>query len=243
MYQGNCLELMKQIEDNSVDLVLTDPPYGIDKEGIENDHSLEAYYSSLPEIYRVLKSGSFFVTFTSIGRLPEFFNNNPFDYRWMFIQYINNGMVRGSIGFNRYICVLIFQKGEAKITKPMQDVYEMSTSSQECAKREHPTQKDINVVRRLIETFSKPNDIVLDPFAGSGTTLIASKQIDRRYIGIEINQQYVDVCNRRLQQRRLMGGLLSSYEESIILVKRESSVDSQNSPPIHNKKLEEANFS
>ena len=200
MYQGDCLEMMKEIEDNSIDLVLTDPPYGIDKEGVENDHSLEAYYNSLPEIYRVLKENGFFVSFASIGNLPDFFRNNPFTYRWQYIVYINNGMVRGSIGFNRYISVLIFQKGEAKLTKPLLDVMEVSTSAQQCAKREHPTQKREDVCRKLIFALSQPDDIVLDPFAGSGTTLIASKQTGRRYIGIELNQLYVDVCNRRLYQ-------------------------------------------
>lgn len=207
IYQGDCLALIKQIDDESINLVLTDPPYGINKEGIANDDSLDTYYNILPEIYRVLQDRSFFICFVSIGRLPEFFNNNPFDYRWMFIQYINNGMVRGSIGFNRFICVLIFQKGDAKLTKPMQDVYEMSTSSQECAKREHPTQKDVNVVRRLIETFSKPEDIVLDPFAGSGTTLLGCKHIGRKFIGFELMQEYVDVANERLAQKTLMESL------------------------------------
>jgi len=203
IYQGDCLEIMKQIDDNSVDLILTDPPYGINKEGILNDNNLDIYYNSLPNLFRILKEGCFFVTFVSIGRLPEFFNNNPFDYRWMFIQYINNGMVRGGIGFNRYLCVLIFQKGDAKITKPMQDVYEMSTSSQECAKREHPTQKDVNVVRRLIETFSKKGDLVIDPFCGSGTTLIASKQIERNYIGIELDKSYCEIVEQRTTQKGL----------------------------------------
>ena len=203
IYCGDCLELMKQIPDGSIDCVITDPPYGINKEGVENDESLDTYYDSLPQMYRILKQNSFLITFASIGRLPEFFNNNPFDYRWMFIQYINNGMVRGSIGFNRYLCVIIFQKGDAKMTKPMQDVYEMSTSSQECAKREHPTQKDVKVIRKLIEGFTKEDDLIFDPFVGVGSVGVACKQKNRRFIGIEMNPDYVEIANKRLSQEVL----------------------------------------
>ena len=126
--QGNCIELMKELKDESVDCIITDPPYGINKEGILNDDSLDTYYKALPEIYRVLKDNRFFISFASIGRLPDFFKNNPFKFRWQYIIYINNGMVRGSLGFNRYMCILIFQKGEAKLNKQLSDAYETSTS-------------------------------------------------------------------------------------------------------------------
>ena len=172
--QGDCLKLMQDIPSESIDLILTDPPYGIDKEGILNDDSLETYYSALPEFYRILKNNAFFITFASIGRLPDFFKNNPFAYRWQYIIYINNGMVRGSLGFNRFMCILFFQKGEAKLKKQMSDVFECSTSSQQAAKRQHPTEKPIKVVRKLIDATTQEGDIVLDPFMGSGTTGIAA---------------------------------------------------------------------
>ena len=145
--QGNCIELMKQLEDESIDCIITDPPYGIDKEGIPNDNSLETYYKALPECYRVLKDNSFFITFASIGRLPEFFKNNPFKFRWQYIIYINNGMVRGSLGFNRYMCILIFQKGEANLNKQLSDVYETSTCAQQAAERDHPTERPLRFLQ------------------------------------------------------------------------------------------------
>jgi len=213
IYQGDCLELLKEIPDKGIDLVLTDPPYGINKDGVENDSDLEVYYNSLPELYRVLKEGGFFVTFASIGNLPDFFRNNPFNYRWQYIVYINNGMVRGSIGFNRYISVLIFQKGDAKLTKPLLDVIEVSTSAQQCAKRKHPTEKREDVCRKLILALSKPKDIVLDPFAGAGSILVSAKQTDRQFIGIELVKDYVDSAERKLCQKTMSEvSLLSSHD-------------------------------
>lgn len=165
---GDCKTLIKSIPDNSIDLILTDPPYGLNKEGITNDSNLNEYYSILPDCYRVLKDNTFFVTFCSIGNLPDFFKNNPFKYRWQYILYINNGMVRGSIGFNRYISVLIFQKGDAKIKVPMLDIMEVSTTSQSCSERVHPTEKRLDVVKKLMYGLSKENDTVLDMFLGGG---------------------------------------------------------------------------
>lgn len=200
IYNMDCIEGMKQIDDKSIDLVLTDPPYGINKEGITNDVDLTYYYKSLNEIYRVLKDNRFFVTFASIGNLPEFFKNNPFQYRWQYIVYINNGMVRGGLGFNNYQIVLIFQKGNAKLCKPIRDVKEVFTTSKQCSKRIHPTQKRKDVCLKLINAFSKENDVVLDLFSGSGITLICAKQLNRKFIGFEIEKKYYDASLKALSK-------------------------------------------
>ena len=64
---------------------------------------------------------------------------------------------------------------------------------------EHPTQKPIKLMHRIIEKFTKENDIIFDPYAGSGTTLVASKQLDRQFIGLEINKEYCNIANKRLK--------------------------------------------
>jgi DNA modification methylase len=198
IYNQDCIEKMKELPDKSIDLVFTDPPYGINKVGIKNDESLEVYYKSLPEIYRILKDNCFFITFASIGRLPDFFLNNPFRYRWQYIIYINNGMVRGSIGFNRYISVLVFQKGNAKIKKPLLDIFECSTSSKQCKERTHPTEKRLDAIKKLIPAFSKEGDIIIDCFCGTGNILLGSKELKRNFIGIEIDKKYCEIANNKI---------------------------------------------
>lgn len=64
----------------------------------------------------------------------------------------------------------------------------------------HPTQKSIRLMQTLIELVTSPGDVVLDPFAGSGSTLVAAKQLNRKYMGIEIEQSYVNICNDRLKE-------------------------------------------
>lgn len=73
--------------------------------------------------------------------------------------------------------------------------------------REHPTQKPLWLMRALIEQHTKPGDLILDPFAGSGTTLVAAKQLGRRAIGIEMNTEYAEAAVRRLAQGVLFGGV------------------------------------
>lgn len=65
--------------------------------------------------------------------------------------------------------------------------------------REHPTQKPVALMRWLVETYSNKGDIILDPYAGSGSTLLAAKEMGRGYIGIELQPEYVEVCKKRLE--------------------------------------------
>jgi site-specific DNA-methyltransferase (adenine-specific) len=69
--------------------------------------------------------------------------------------------------------------------------------------RYHPTQKPVELMKWILNKYSKPTDLILDPFLGSGTTAIAAKQIHRRYIGIEISQKYCDIARQRLGQEVL----------------------------------------
>jgi adenine-specific DNA-methyltransferase len=64
----------------------------------------------------------------------------------------------------------------------------------------HPTQKPLSVLLPLIETFSAPDSTVLDPFAGSGSTLLAAKMLGRNYIGMELDAKYHAIAERRLAE-------------------------------------------
>ena len=67
----------------------------------------------------------------------------------------------------------------------------------------HPTQKPLAVILPIIQASSNFGDLILDPFAGSGSTLVAAKQLGRRYIGIEISEEYCKIARERLKQEEL----------------------------------------
>lgn len=62
----------------------------------------------------------------------------------------------------------------------------------------HPTEKPVDLMEELIKSFSKENDVILDPFMGSGSTLVACNNLNRKYIGVELSEEYFDITKKRL---------------------------------------------
>lgn len=205
IYCVDCLEGLKRLDSESVDLILTDPPYGLNKKGIQNDTDLSVFYSTLPECYRVLKKDSFFITFFSTKYLPELFKNNPFNYFWQIVLYCPNGSVRSSIGYTKFMSVIIFKKGNPKIKKANKDIF-VDTPGRMVEPEEgyinHPTPKPTKFIKELLEIFSKEGDLILDPFIGSGSIAVACQDINRNFIGFEINKEYCELANKRLKIKK-----------------------------------------
>jgi len=199
----DCLEGFKLIPDKSIDLILTDPPYGLNKQGIKNDQDLSSFYSILPESRRVLKDNAFFITFFSTKFLPNIFENNPFQYFWNFVLYCPNGQVMSPIGFTKYMSCVVFKKGNPKMIKRGKDIF-VDTPGKMVEPDEgfinHPTPKPKTFIKEILNLFSKENDIVLDPFIGSGSTAVACKILNRNYIGFEINNDYCKLSESRISK-------------------------------------------
>ncbi len=199
----DCLKGIKKIPDGKVDLIFTDPPYGLNKTGIKNDENLETFYKVLPECYRVLKDDGFFITFFSTKFFPDVFENNPFNYYWNFVLYCPNGRVSSKIGFTKYMNCIVFQKGNAKIVKKGKDIF-VDTPGRMIEPDEgfidHPTPKPKTFIKEILLMFSKEKDIVLDPFIGSGSLAVACKQLNRRYVGFEIDKKYYKIANERVKK-------------------------------------------
>ena len=205
--QGDCLEIMDTFPSESVDLVVTDPPYGLNKVEIENDDNLDMFFMSLPKIYRLLKQNSWFITFFSLKYLPLCFRGNPFSYVWLgTIHHINRTFKAPSpVGFNVQINFVVFKKGSPKIYRQTRDViiqkggYDLGGMSSNRYGKQYEV-KPLHPIMKIIECFSKEGDIVLDPFLGSGTTAVACKNLNRKYVGIEISQKYFAIAQGRLER-------------------------------------------
>lgn len=200
---GDALNLIKLIPDNSIDAVLTDPPYGLNKNGVKSDADLSIFYKILPELHRVLKNNSFFITFFSTKFLPRLFENNPFKYFWQIVLYCPEGRVRSPIGQTKYMSVFIFKKGHPKIVRLGKDIF-IDTPGKMIEPDEgyidHPTPKPKHFIREILKMFTRENDIILDPFIGSGSTAIACIQLNRRFIGFEIDNTYWELAQKRLSK-------------------------------------------
>jgi len=198
---GDCLEILKELPDNSVDLVLTDPPYGINADkGVggfgaskTDKHYKDDWDKQTPdkkyfdEILRVSKNAIIFG--------GNFFTDKlPVNGHWIVWDK------KGDIAFNNPFgdCELAWTNINKKSVKKYTAIQQGFVTEEK--DRYHPTQKPLHLFKKILEDYSEKGQTILDPFLGSGTTVVACKQTNRNYIGIELSQEYVDIANKRLEQ-------------------------------------------
>jgi site-specific DNA-methyltransferase (adenine-specific) len=214
--QGDCLEVMKGIPDKSIDLILTDPPYGINfksawqtyQKRIENDGFndwLEILPKFLTEFKRILTDTGCCCCCGGGGKTPvtALFTIEAIKH----FNLIQTLIWRKFIGVGwkyrpSYETILVLSKSK--------DNYNFYDTSKKCSnvieginqeipcKGKHPTVKPVRLMKHLIEIHSNKDDLILDPFLGSGTTAVACKELGRRYIGIEISPEYCEIARNRV---------------------------------------------
>jgi len=238
---GDCVDILKQIPDNSIEMVITSPPYnvGIDY-GVDDRKSYSDYLEFckrwLNECYRILKSGgrialnlpstilqssSSRMAYLTLDYVLIMRDIGYLDREWITWLKMPKGEVPGkSTAWGSWcspscpylrdatevIVVMdkdshkrIDKKGENDITK--QEFMEYTTNCwyiQPEKDRSHPAPFPMELPRRLIKLYTWENDIVLDPFVGSGTTAYAAKLLGRNYVGIEINPTFAYMAINRL---------------------------------------------
>ena len=217
LYQGDCLEVMKNIPDKSVDLVLTDPPYNIARDNNFNTMGRAGIdfgewdkgadlFSYIDECSRVLTDNGSFVVFNdwkNLGDIARYAESLDFDTKDMLRLEKSNPMPRNRD--RRYItdyeCAIWFTKKKAKWTFNRQDAsYQRPKFVCSIDKGLHPTQKSLKLMQELIMIHSNEGDVVLDCFMGSGTTGVAAKNLNRNFIGIEMDEGYFKIAQERIEK-------------------------------------------
>ncbi len=207
---GDCLEVMKQMPDKCVDLVLTDPPYGIEyksnwgtnHELIANDNNLDWLSRFTLELSRVVKTDAHLYIFCNMNCLEQFKEefSRYFKLKNILVwdkQSFGAGDTTGAGYAPQYELVLFFSSGKNKLnSERIGEVIRVPRTFNEL----HPTQKPVELMKLLVSNSSNENEIVFDPFLGSGTTAVACKQLGRNYIGIELSEKYCAIANERLAQ-------------------------------------------
>lgn len=201
---GDCIQVMKDIPGQSVDLVVTDPPYlvsYVDREGgrIANDDNSQWVEPAFAEVYRVLKPDTFCVCFYGWNHAEKFLD------AWKIAGFTPVGhfvwvkRYASKVGFAqaRHEQAYLLVKGHPrKPADPPSDILDWRYTGNKL----HPTQKPVEALLPLIEAYSRRGDVVLDPFAGSGTTAVAAHQLGRKSVGIEMDWSYCCIANERLMQ-------------------------------------------
>ena len=198
---GDCLEVMKTFPTESIDCIVTDPPYGLGKK-IIGDESLDTYHKVLPELFRILKYNTFHISFAPIGDIQNFLTitSEYFSFVWLgFIHYRNiQRLLHSPLGRTKLSLFVVYQKGQAKRKYAIRDVIEFVYNGKNIQEFCHIAQKPIDALLNILKFVTEENDIVLDPFCGSGTTCIAAQKLCRNFIGIEIEPKYCEIARKRL---------------------------------------------
>jgi adenine-specific DNA-methyltransferase len=200
--QGDCVKVLQTLPRCSVNFVLTDPPYlahycSRDGRKVANDNNAAWLKPAFAEIFHVLCRDSFCVSFYGWHQADKFIaawreagfrlaGHLTFTKRYpsteRFLQYHHE---------NAY---LLAKGNPPQPARRIPDVLQWQYSGNKL----HPTQKPLCVLTPLVQSFSRPGDVVLDPFCGSGSTLLAAKLQGRKIIGIEMDAHYCDVARDRL---------------------------------------------
>ena len=212
IYNADCLKVMKEIPDGSVDLVLTDPPF------IYNDYSPgNVGFDEKPENIKFIKSmsGGFdivefmtetkrlckkfnLVIFCSKHQIPEIMKYG-FDNKFQTNMLIwkKGGRPFGITYLHDIEYIIHIRETGAPFNGQYKSRVIEGTSKR---KNDHATEKPIKIISKLLFYSSNRSDLILDPFLGSGTTAVACKELGRKFIGIEISPEYCKIAQDHLRQ-------------------------------------------
>lgn len=220
---GDSIELLKKIPDNSIDLIVTDPPYKVTARGNagnaggmtrdklfmqgkvfkHNDVQIRDY---MYDFFRILKDGSHCYIMTNHVNLIEMLNVAT-EVGFKFIKSLiwNKGnKIMGQYYMSQYEYILFFRKGKGKKinkcgTADILNVPNIKLKDED-GKNLHDTYKPSELMAILIENSSLEDEFVLDPFMGIGSTGVASVELKRKFIGIEIDKDYFKIAKERISE-------------------------------------------
>lgn len=214
LYQGDCLEIMKQIPDGSIDLVLADPPYGMDyqsarrsdksqwKPKISNDKKPFVWF--IHEASKKLKEGGALVSFCRFDSWQSFSdscNLAGLDVKAQIVwDKLNHGTgdLKGCPGF-RHEIALFATKGRFTFHgKRPQSLGAFSRVTPE--KMIHPNEKPPALMEWIIEHYCPQSGTVLDPFTGVSPVGVACANTGRKFIGIELDEHYFNIAKQRIEE-------------------------------------------
>ncbi|MEE6709792.1 DNA-methyltransferase [Lacticaseibacillus paracasei] len=220
--QGDCLELMKDIPDGSIDMILTDPPY---LQGYKTNRRKNKHHEFSSEIlndtsqtgsymivkflklsYQKLRNNSAILVFCNTNKIDFFkqeIENTGFKIKNIIVWVKNNhtaGDLKASFG-HQYEFVILANKGRRYINGNRDN--DVMLFDKVVGKGQlHQNQKPVALLKYLVEKLSDSNDAVLDPFMGSGSTGVACVNTGRSFIGMELEDKYFKIAEQRINEAR-----------------------------------------
>ncbi len=207
IYNQDCLKMMECFNDDVFDLVITDPPYGLDFPYLEyrdSRNNLKHLINNfIPEIQRLSNRNYILCGPTQISLYPQ--------TDWVLSFTWNTTGSFGKYGYNQWTPILCYGKdikGFGSVNNILKsDVMTISGGGgvgfmRKGEEKKHTCPKPITMMDKIIQRLSNKSDIILDPFMGSGTTLVAAYKLGRKAVGIELSEEYCKIAKQRLENER-----------------------------------------
>lgn len=220
---SNCLDIIKNLPDNSIDLIVTDPPYKLTKRGTSG--TMGGYWKTekakkgiifdnncieidiyISELYRILKNKSILYIMCNNKNLQEMINKGT-ESGFKFVKCLiweKGNKICSRYYMNCFEYIILFRKGKDKpinycgtpdiLKIPIKKLKDLH------GKNLHDTEKPVELMKILIENSSNESEVVLDPFMGIGATGVACKKLNRSFIGIEIDEKYFNIAKNRIME-------------------------------------------
>jgi len=230
LYNENCIKVLQEMDEESIDLIVSDPPYKmtsrgnsgnaggmIKKKEVNSGNVFE--FNDTPvtewakEFYRVLKDGSHCYIMTNHVNLIEFLNVLT-DVGFHFVKsliWMKDNKIMGHSYMSQFEYVLFFRKGSFKKINNCgtSDIMQFDNNKLKDPNggNLHDTEKPVDLLEALIGNSSNEGDIVMDPFMGIGSAGIASKKLERNFIGCELDKKYFKVATDRIHNTILVDDL------------------------------------
>lgn len=215
---ADSIEAMKNMESECIDLLITDPPYktitGGDSNG-KNSIRPKGILSGnkklftnqnvkisdwIPEVYRILKQQSHTYIFTNVLNLTEMLNATQkvgFQLHNLLVWQKNN-CTPSQYYMKNCEYVLFLRKGKAKWINDIGGSKTVHQFDNIIGTKTHPCEKPVDLLKFYITNSSNAGDVVFDPFVGTGSAIVAAKELNRHFLGYEINKEYFDIAVERL---------------------------------------------
>lgn len=228
VFQEDSRDFLKHLPDESIDLIVTDPPYptskrgrskkttsgGMFKKDLTNkgkifEHNSIKPNEYIPELFRVLKEGTHCYIMTNHKNLVEMLNTSIAS-GFKFIKSLiwdKGNKIMGQLYMSQYEYILFFRKGSAKRINECgtSDILSVpNKKTKENGVNLHDTEKPIELMKTLVRNSSQVGERVLDPFLGIGATAIAAKELGRIFIGNELDETYHTIATKRLDEATIL---------------------------------------
>lgn len=199
--QGDSLEMLKTFPSDSIDLIITDPPYGTGYGKVIGDETLHTFLSIFSLAFKVLRDTTWLVTYCFPLYIPQVIAEAEkcgFKYRWIGMNYYPNMFKQKPwpLGYNRTDLFLLFSKGNPKKSGYIKDVIHILMDKN---KPDHPHAKPAKCADKLLKATHIKDGVFLDPFCGTGVFCQYAKMYSMNYIGIDIDKDYCDIAIQKIK--------------------------------------------